>query len=179
MLEQRSRHFPGVPVEAIRGQLLLLAGWSARRSRLCGVIFNQSPVAEGFQRTPLAGFTDDEDPRGRRFAAPWNMQKRGPLPYATTPEAMEQIARAQMDDFGGVAAGRGGRLLVAELTRDAVSVRSQCDLEDEPATKLKVEPRAEPGPPAVSKGRISNVTPPTVAAPRQTGAGHAVVFGRW
>ena len=110
------------------------------------------PVAEqeGFRRLPLAGFTDDEDPRGRRFAAPWSPQKSGPLPYASTLPEMEQFARTQMRDFPDT--GRGGRLLVAELTSDSIAITSQCDLQDE--------------------------TVPSLAAVRETRAGHAVMFGR-
>ena len=100
---------------------------------------------------PLAGFTDDEDPRGRRFAAPWSPQKSGPLPYASTRPEMEQFARTQMRDFP--ATGRGGRLVVAELTRDSVSVCSQCDLEAASVASL----------------------PPLA---RETGTGPAAVFGR-
>jgi len=160
LLEQRRSLFPEVPEAAIRGQLVLLAGWSARRSRVCATVFQQRPQQEGFRRVPMAGFDEAEDPRGRRFAAPWSIEKSGPLPFASTPEVMEQVARAQMRDFGGVAAGRGGRLLVAEVTKDCISVRSQCDLEDE---SVRSHDSTAPGRPA---------------PPRETGAGHAAVFGR-
>ena len=127
LLEQRLAFYPDVPEAAIRGQLVLLVGWSQARGRVCASIFNQRPQAEGFQRTPLDGFADDEDPRGRRFAAPWNPQKSGVLPYASTLPEMERLARAQMRDFP--ASGAGGRLLVAELTRDSAAITSTCELE--------------------------------------------------
>ena len=93
------------------------------------VLFNQSSMQDSFQRHPQARFSEYEDPRGKRFAGPLSPEKSGPLPYASTPAAMEQVARAQMRDFDGAATGRGGRLLVAELTRDCVSITTQCDLE--------------------------------------------------
>lgn len=42
-----------------------------------------------------------------------------------------RAVRAQMRDFPD--SGRGGRLLVAELTRDSSAITSQCDLEAEAA----------------------------------------------
>ena len=130
VLDMRRDLYPDVPIEEVRGQRLAVVGWSQKGQRMRGALFNQDPRADGFQRLPLAGFAEEEDPRGRRFAAPWNAEKSGALPYADTPEAMERLARLQMRDSPSAAEGKsGGRLLVAELTRDSVCVTSQCDLD--------------------------------------------------
>ena len=150
----------GIPVEAVRGQMLLMVGGSVRRSRMCGMFYNQTPRQAGFVQVPFAGCTEDEDQRGRRFAPLWNLQKSGPTPYATTPAAMEQVARTQMRDFPtGQGIVCGGRLLVTELTRDTITTTSQCSVEDGSGMRNSLHP----------------ILPPPA---RETGAGHAVMFGK-
>ena len=50
LLGQHRAYYPEVPVEAIRGQLLLMVGWSAARGRVCAAIFNETDEPPRDQR---------------------------------------------------------------------------------------------------------------------------------
>lgn len=100
-------------------QTIVLVGWSPRAGRIVGVEWTQETSARGF-------VADDINPH---YIAPWN---RSIEPFAdpTTPETMMQLARKQVrlmrERAPGAAAG--GKLILAELTRDAMTIGSAGEL---------------------------------------------------
>ena len=67
--------------------------------------------------------------------------------------------------------GCGGRLLVAELARDSIAITSQCELET-------AESKTGFGTKSSPAASVSNAATCSTPLAHETGAGHAVVFGR-
>jgi hypothetical protein len=102
------------------GSEIALVGWSKRAARMQGIRWESWPGDQLFKVTPIE---------------PWSLSPNASwpeLPAAPdTAAKMEALARDQLrfirTHFPGAAIG--GRLLVAEITRDAVNVRTVADLE--------------------------------------------------
>lgn len=106
--------------EHFEGSEIILVGWSNALERMQAIRWTRYPEDKGFSVASVGKCVFLPD-------AEWPAQ-----PSATgTPEQMEAIAR---DQVAWVRKNRpgfncGGRLLLAELTRDACSVRVVADLE--------------------------------------------------
>lgn len=106
-------------IDHFHGSELFLFGWSDALNRMDGVRWVRWPHDKGFTASPANNpllLPDVE----------WEH-----TPEAGTPEQFERIARDQVAYVRRKHTGYncGGRLLLAELTRDAMSVRTIADLE--------------------------------------------------
>lgn len=107
-------------IEAFHGAELVLVGWSHALKRMQAVRWVRWPQDRGFAASPV----------GRALLLPdaeWSQPPTAP----DTPEKMERIARDQVAYVRRNHAGLncGGRLLLAEITRDSTTVRTIADLE--------------------------------------------------
>lgn len=102
------------------GAEIVLVGWSAALRRMEGVRWVRWPQDKGFAASPV----------GRALLLPDAEWAQTPEPPDTA-EKMEVIARDQVAYVRREHAtlNCGGRLLLAELTRDGLSVRTVADLE--------------------------------------------------
>ncbi|UGB39129.1 hypothetical protein [Frateuria soli] len=107
-------------VDDFPGAEIVLVGWSPILKRMEGVRWVRWPHDKGFNASPV------RSPLLLPSEA-WEQQPEAP----DTPEKMEAIARDQVAyvrrEHHGLQCG--GRLMLAELTRDTLSVRTVCDLE--------------------------------------------------
>lgn len=106
-------------------QEVVLVGWSERSNGLQAAWRKRSEFAGGFLDQPIApALIAPHEPA-------W-----GYPPYDDLSSAahMERMARWQVDRFRRMHPGEsdalGGRLLIAELLRDSMSMKVQCDLDD-------------------------------------------------
>lgn len=107
-------------VEQFPGAEVILVGWSRALNRMEGVRWLRWPTDKGFAASPV----------GKALMLPdaeWPQTPDAP----DTAEKMEAVARDQVAYVRREHAGYncGGRLLLAELTRDTLSVRTIADLE--------------------------------------------------
>lgn len=107
------------------GAEIVLVGWSPALNRMQGVRWVRWPQDKGFNASQV----------GKALLLPdaeWEQTPEAP----DTPEKMEAIARDQVAYVRRKHPGYncGGRLLLAELTRDSLGVRTIADLESEPAS---------------------------------------------
>jgi hypothetical protein len=101
-------------------QDVMLVGWSPKRGRMVGMVYRQRAADEGFVAKEFSPWTVN----------PWEPVQGGPYEPSSY-EAHERLAREQAR-FTQKTVGKrfiGGRLLIAELTRDSLSVTSRCDLD--------------------------------------------------
>lgn len=115
----RCRHF-GLPDQVTHAaQELLLVGWSAREGGMIATIYER-------EAGPSQAFTVDQV---EAWAAPWETSY-GQAIEPRTDHDMLQLARAQVShsrrDHPG--APIGGRLIVAEVTREAIAIRQAGEL---------------------------------------------------
>lgn len=119
LLAQNERLFRGFQksygVETFNGYEIALVGWSAAIGRMLGVRYEKWPG----------------DPHVRATAIdPWSLSPNaGWERVPKLPEELEQASRdqvAMLRTLPCVAAG--GRLIVAEVTRNAVNVQTVCEL---------------------------------------------------
>jgi len=104
-------------------QEVVVVGWSRERNRMCAVAYTQSTWSSQFSAAQVEA-----------SVAPW-LPEMGQHPEPTDAATHERIARAQMrycleKDAEAVI---GGRLLLAEITRHTLSVRTVCELSTVPA----------------------------------------------
>jgi hypothetical protein len=106
-------------IEHFHGSELFLFGWSDALNRMEGVRWVRWPHDKGFNASPVNNPLILPD-------AEWEH-----TPPAETPEQFERIARDQVAYVRRKHPGYncGGRLLLAELTRDTLSIRTIADLE--------------------------------------------------
>lgn len=109
------KHGGGYPFAGVE---IGLVGWSASCNRMLGCRWERWPGDEGFRATPID---------------PWSMSPNpgyDELPAAPdTAERMEVVARDQFARLRSLPfVVTGGRLLVAELTRELLTVRTVADL---------------------------------------------------
>ncbi len=107
-------------IEQFPGAEVILVGWSRALNRMEGVRWLRWPTDKGFAASPV----------GKALMLPdaeWPQTPDAP----DTAEKMEAIARDQVAYVRREHAGYncGGRLLLAELTRDTLNVRTIADLE--------------------------------------------------
>lgn len=110
-------------VDLQHGAQIVLVGWSPALKRMEGVTWTRWPQDKGFKGAPI----------GKTMLMPdtgWAQAPESP----DTAVKMEAIAREQVAYVRAKHAGYncGGRLLLAELTRDTLSVRTIADLEAPP-----------------------------------------------
>lgn len=107
-------------VEDAQGAEIVLVGWSDALNRMEGVRWVRWPQDKGFNASRLGKVLMLPD-------AEWEQTPEAP----DTAERMEAIARDQVAYVRRKHPGYncGGRLLLAELTRDSLSVRKIADLE--------------------------------------------------
>lgn len=105
------------------GLQLALVGWSPRQERMCGVVFSRAAAGQPFERLVLGGDGGEESDD---WIAPWE-DEQGEAPVPDTPGAMLDLVLRQV---GHAPAGApvGGRLIVAELRRDSLTVQTVCEL---------------------------------------------------
>lgn len=113
---QRMEVFPDNPFAGLE---ILLAGWSTALGRMQAVRWQRWPGDKAFRVGPVSPWVMSPDPGyAESPAAPDNADR------------MAAVARDQVDllrKFSGVVVG--GRLLLAELTRDSLAIRTIADLE--------------------------------------------------
>lgn len=107
-------------IDTFHGAELILVGWSPALNRMQAVRWVRWPQDRGFAASTV----------GRALMLPdaeWAQPPEAP----DTPEKMERIARDQVAYVRRNHAGFncGGRLLLAEITRDSTTVRTIADLE--------------------------------------------------
>lgn len=107
-------------VEQFPGAEVILVGWSHALNRMEAVRWLRWPTDQSFKASPV----------GKALLLPdaeWEQTPDVP----DSAEQMERIARDQVAYVRAKHAGYncGGRLLLAELTRDALSIRTIADLE--------------------------------------------------
>lgn len=110
-------------IDDFHGAEIILVGWSPALNRMEGVRWVRWPQDKGFAASPV----------GKELILPdaeWEQKPDAP----DTAEKMEAIARDQVAYVRRKYPGYncGGRLLLAELTRDTLSVRTIADLEAPP-----------------------------------------------
>jgi hypothetical protein len=107
-------------IDGFPGAEIILVGWSRALNRMEGVRWLRWPTDKGFSASPV----------GKALMLPdaeWPQTPDAP----DTAEKMEAIARDQVAYVRREHAGYncGGRLLLAELTRDTLNVHTIADLE--------------------------------------------------
>lgn len=116
--------FPPQPDDpyAFGPQQILVVGWSREHSRMLAVNFLQKEAGDGFDRIDVECMS----------AAPWDEAGQGPYPALNTQAGMKAAARSQVRFFNPRHPDQplGGRLVVAEVTRQSMSVRSDIVLPD-------------------------------------------------
>lgn len=115
----RCKYF-GLPADVTHAaQELVLVGWSAREGGMIATVFER----KAGQRS---AFTVDQV---EAWAAPWETSY-GQAIEPRTDHDMLQLARAQVSHFRRDHPGApiGGRLIVAEVTRDAIAIRQAGEL---------------------------------------------------
>jgi hypothetical protein len=112
-----------VGIERFEGAEVVVVGWSPALKRMEGVRWTRWPNSSGFEVKRL----------GRALMLPdaeWEQSPDAP----NTDEKMERVARDQVAYVKRrYPAGQyvcGGSLLVTEITRDAMTVRRVCDLDN-------------------------------------------------
>ncbi len=110
-------------IEQFPGAEIILVGWSAALNRMEAVRWVRWPQDKGFAASPVGKVLMLPD-------AEWEQKPDAP----DTAERMEAVARDQVAYVRRKHPGYncGGRLLLAELTRDTLSVRTVADLEAPP-----------------------------------------------
>lgn len=102
-------------------QEILLVGWSKKSGRIQAVRQTRRLITEDFESQPVTPWS----------CAPYD-QSWGEPPVAepNTLDRMEKMAAWQVrcgaETFKG--APLGGRLMIADLTRDGISIKTQCNL---------------------------------------------------
>jgi hypothetical protein len=99
----------------------ILAGWSMSRGQIIGRRWNQVEPGGPFLQERINGI----------YYGPWD-QSLEALPSPSSPAAMAVVARAQCGLLNEKAEPRhraGGRLIVAEVTRDRISIETTCELQ--------------------------------------------------
>lgn len=116
------------------GAQIVLVGWSPVLKRMQGVTWTRWPQDKGFRASPL----------GKAMLMPDTGWTQPPEPPDTAAK-MEAIAREQVAYVRRERPGYdlGGHLLLAELTRDTMSVRTIADLEAPP--QAAIQPLATSG----------------------------------
>lgn len=106
-------------IEEAQGTEIVLVGWSGALNRMQAVRWLRWPHDKGFNASPV----------GRALFLPGECVTTDDVP--DTAERMEAIARDQVAYVRREHRGYncGGRLLLAELTRDSLSVRTIANLE--------------------------------------------------
>lgn len=107
-----SRRYP------FQGLEVALVGWSPMGKRMRGVRWECWPGESTFRETPIDPWSMSPNPGYSELPPPPNSADR-----------MQAVARDQLTALRQANAVAGGRLLLAEVRPDAVSVRSLCDLE--------------------------------------------------
>lgn len=104
-------------------QTAILCGWSKQRNCVAGYSF--------IQLTEAKGFTGATYPPGASYWQPAN-DRQSVLPDLSTPEAMAQHARDQMQFIKESATGihSGGAFIVAKIERDKMTIFPVCDLDN-------------------------------------------------
>ncbi len=115
-------------IEQFSGAEVILVGWSHALNRMQGVRWIRWPTDQGFTASQV----------GKALMLPdaeWEQTPDVP----DSAEQMERIARDQVAYVRAKHAGYncGGRLLLAELTRDTMSVRTIADLEAPPQAAIR------------------------------------------
>lgn len=107
-------------MESFEGAEAVLVGWSSSKQRFAGARWRRYPEDAGFETLPV----------GDMLVMP-EIDRIGPVETPNTPEKMEAVTRQQLAYVQRECPSYpcGGRLLLAELTRDAVTVRTIADLE--------------------------------------------------
>jgi hypothetical protein len=109
-------------IEKFPGSAVFLVGWSNALKRMECVRWTRWPADSAFKAEQVRHVSLNPD-TGRQYDAP------------ITDAEMEKIAREQVTYARGLPNTEydcGGRLLVAELTRDTLNVRTVADLEGAP-----------------------------------------------
>lgn len=105
----------------IEGETIVLVGWSQREGRIIGHEWVQTSAAEGFIADTLRP----------HHIAPWNQSLDHLAKDVRVPSDMESLARAQVALMREHAPqeATGGKLILARLERDRVTIRQHCDLD--------------------------------------------------
>lgn len=112
MLEHRR-----ITVEAADSQQIIVAGWSRSQDGALASLWEQRTREDGFHETEIA------DPG---YLCPWEGSQGKPIEPADA-QAMVRLMRDQVDHVRTVCppgSPIGGRLVLAEITRNAVTVTS-------------------------------------------------------
>lgn len=117
----RDPKFPDVELVAI--------GWSHEQSRVLGRLYAKRGDAEEFTAKDTEG-----------FIAPYDAETMADIPTAV--ESLAAIARAQVRYMRRMAGLGGGRLVVANISRDAVSVHHGMEFETEREMYADTRPAA-------------------------------------
>jgi hypothetical protein len=107
-------------MQTFEGAEAVLVGWSQSQQRFAGARWRRYPQGPAFEALPV----------GDVLVMP-EIDRLGPVETPDTPEKMEAVTRQQLDYVRRECPSYpcGGRLLLAEMTRDAVTVRTIADLE--------------------------------------------------
>lgn len=105
---------------------LALVGWSPRQERMCGAIFSRTAAGHAFERLDLGGEGSEGGDESDDWIAPWEPEQ-GEAPVPDTPGNMLDLVIRQMN-HAPADAPIGGRLIVAELRRDVLTVQTLAEL---------------------------------------------------
>lgn len=96
-----------------------IVGWSRKHCRMLGMSYSQETAKDGFTGREIDSWC----------VSPWEDPGVMP-PIPNTPEVLKEVARTQASFASDPRseAAVGGRLLVAEITRDGIIITSRCDL---------------------------------------------------
>lgn len=115
-------------------QMIALVGWSRKQEKMIGRIWEQADRAAGFIATDITTV----------HIGPWH-QSIAHLDEPFVAADMERLARAQVQLMRDKtpALVTGGRLFVASLDRKGtISIRPQCNLDDQPAATVAGSPQS-------------------------------------
>ncbi|QNK00729.1 hypothetical protein [Dyella telluris] len=110
-------------VASFPGAEILMVGWSRATNRMQAAVWKCDPGEKAFRVARVVPWMASPNPGYAELPSP-----------PSSAERMTAIARDQVDLLRSlpVAVAVGGRLLLAELTRDSISIQSIADLEVHP-----------------------------------------------
>jgi len=118
-------HMPEEHLPTTQNHQLVVVGWSEKVGRMAGLSLTRDRGSDtAFRAEPIDGV----------YASPAYEEDLSELTVPNEVAYMQAVAEAQVRAYRGgtLDAGFviGGRLMVAELTRDAVTIRSACRLQE-------------------------------------------------
>lgn len=126
---QHLQTLPQLPGIAGREQRVFLCGWSATRNRMLVARYRKLPTEADWQRSEIgeAGSTE-------HYSSRWDDDIHGAVPDMSTVARMRAVACAQYRHARSLQTGTvGGDFIVAEMTRDTITITRTGDLAGGPS----------------------------------------------